>query len=65
MYECLDSDANNSTKINNTNYHLSLSPTEHNKEHDIVYHVKNPNPVLGQAQSCDVIQPVNGIPHIP
>jgi hypothetical protein len=65
MYECLDSDANNSTKINNTNYHLSHSPTEQNKEYDIVYHVKNPNPVLGQAQNCDGIQPVNGIPSIP
>ena len=41
---------NNSTNINNKNKHLSLSLTEHNKEHDIVYHVKNPNPVLGQTQ---------------
>jgi hypothetical protein len=39
MYESLNSDVNNSTNINNTNNHLSLSPTEHNKEHDIVYHV--------------------------
>ena len=65
MYECLNSDDNNSTNINNTNSHLSLSSTEHNKEHDIVYHVKNPNPVLGQAQNCDGIQPVNWIPSIP
>ena len=65
MYECLNSDANNSTQINNTNNHLSLSPTEHSKEHDIVYHVKNPNPVLGQAQHCNGIPPVNGIPRIP
>jgi hypothetical protein len=54
---------NNSTNIKTRN-HLSLSLTEQNKEHDIVYHVKNPNPVLGQAQTCDGIQPVNGIPSI-
>jgi hypothetical protein len=65
MYECLNSDVNNSTQINNTNNHLSLSPTEHSKEHDIVYHIKNLNPVLGQAQNSDGIQPVNGIPRIP
>ena len=56
---------NNSTNINNTNTHLSLSLIEHNKEHDIVYHVKHPNPVLGQAHNCDRIQPVTGIPSIP
>ena len=65
MYEWLNSDGNNFTNINNTNNHLSLSPIEHNKEHDIVYHIKNPNPVLGQAHNCDGIQPVNGIPRIP
>jgi hypothetical protein len=65
MYECLNSDVNNSTQINNTNNHFSLSPTEHSKEHDIVYHIKKPNPVLGQAQNSDGIQPVNGIPRIP
>ena len=61
MYESF----NNSTNINNTNNHLSLSLTEHTKEHAIVYHVKNPNYVLGHAQNYDGIQPVNGIPSIP
>jgi hypothetical protein len=56
---------NDSTNINNANNHLSLLLTEHNKQHDIVYHVKNPNPVLRQTQHCSGIQPVTGIPSIP
>jgi len=30
-----------------------------------MYHVGNPNPVLGQSQNGDGVQPINGIPNLP
>jgi len=40
--------------------HLSL-----NKTKTMTYDVGNPGPGFGQAQKCDWVKPVNGIPTLP
>ena len=56
---------NNSNNINNTNNHLLLSLTEHNKEHDkhALHCIGYPHPVMVQAQRFGGVQRVNGMPH--
>ena len=54
---------NNSTNINKTNNHLSLSNCiKKNKKTPTTYDVENPGHALLQVQKCGGAKPVNGIP---
>jgi hypothetical protein len=45
----------------NKNDHSPLILIE-NQEKPTPYNIRNPDPVLGQTQSCGGVVPVNGIP---
>jgi hypothetical protein len=53
----------NSTNISKTNNQLSTELIEHKKT--TTCDIENPDHGLGQAQTCDGVKPVNGIPTLP
>ena len=55
----------NSTNINNSNNNLSSELNSLNMTKAMTYDVENPGPDLGQAQQCDGIKLVNGMPILP
>ena len=54
----------NSININKSNNHLSPQLNSLNTKQTTTYDVGNPDPGFGQAQKCDGVKPVGGIPAI-